>query len=86
MEVTKSSNVNVTEMIQLTKLQRYAKNDIFVKVLSRIKSVNPELWMKEGGDEEPVVSQTYYIYTKYSSYLAALQHLIITQNNTEQII
>ena len=45
-EVTKSKNVSVPEIIPLTKIQRYAKNDLFVKVVSIIKSVNPELWLK----------------------------------------
>ena len=50
-EVTNSSNVSVPEIIPLTKLQKYANNDIFVNVLSRIKSVKSALWLKEGGDE-----------------------------------
>ena len=58
-EVTKSSNVSVSEIIPLTKLQRYANNDLFVNNVSRIKSVRPELWLKEGGYEETTVSTTY---------------------------
>ena len=42
-EVTKSSNVSVPEMIQLAKLQSYANNDIFVNVVSIIKSFKPSL-------------------------------------------
>ena len=63
-EVTKLSNASVTEIIQLTKLQMCENNGIFVNVVSRIKSVKPEIWMKEGGDEEPVVAPKYYISTK----------------------
>ena len=74
-----------SEIIQLTKLQSYANNDLFVNVVSRIKSFNPELWLEEGGYEEPVVAPTYDIYTKNASYLAALQHIGITQNNTKNI-
>ena len=43
MEVTKSSNVSVPEIIPLTKLLKYANNDIFVNVVSRIKSVKSAL-------------------------------------------
>ena len=46
MEVTKSSNVSAEIVIALTKLQRYAKNELFINVVSRIKSVKPELWLK----------------------------------------
>ena len=42
-ELTKSSNVSVTEIVQLTKLQRYSNNDIFLNVVSRINSVKPAL-------------------------------------------
>ena len=35
---------------QQTKLQKYAKNDLCVNVVSRIKSIKPEIWLKEGGD------------------------------------
>ena len=48
MEVTKSSNVSVTEIIPLTKLQKYANNYLFVNLVSIIKSVKSELCMKEG--------------------------------------
>ena len=47
-EVTKSSNVSVTEIIPLTKLQKYANNYLFVNLVSIIKSVKSELCMKEG--------------------------------------
>ena len=50
-EVTKSSNVSIPKNIPLTKLQKYANNDIFANVVSRTKSVKSALWMKEGGDE-----------------------------------
>ena len=50
MEATKSSNASVPEIIPLNKLHRYAKNEIFLNVVSRIKSVKSELWLKEGGD------------------------------------
>ena len=42
--------------------------------------------MKEVGDEEPVVNPTDDVHTKNVSYLAALQHLGITQKNTEKYI
>ena len=47
-EVKKSSNVSIPEIILLTKLQGYANNDLFVNVVSLIKSVKPAIWMKEG--------------------------------------
>ena len=53
MEVTKSSNVSVPEIIPLTNFQKYANNAIFVNVVSRIKSFKLALWLKEGGYEEP---------------------------------
>ena len=51
MEVKKSSNVSVPEIIPLTKLQKYANNDLFSNFVSRIKSAKTALWLKEGGDE-----------------------------------
>ena len=81
MEVTKSSNVSVPEIIPLNKLQRYANNDIFVNVHSIIKSIKPALCMKEVGDEEPVVDPTDDISNKNMSYLAALQHIVLCNLN-----
>ena len=42
-EVKKSSNVSVPEIIPLTKLQKYTNNDLFVNVFSIIKSVKSAL-------------------------------------------
>ena len=56
--------MSVPEIIPLTKLQKYADNDIFVNVVSIIKSVKSELWLKEGGDEEPAVVTIDYISNK----------------------
>ena len=64
LEVTKSSNVSVPEIIPLTKLQKYANNDLFVNFVSRINSFKSELCMKEGGDEEPAVAPIYDISKK----------------------
>ena len=36
LEVTKSSSVSVKEIIQLTKLQRYANNDLFINVFPEL--------------------------------------------------
>ena len=85
MEVTKSSNVSVPEITPLTKLQKYANNDLFVNVVSRNKSVKSALWLKEGGYEQPSVAHTDNISNKTVCYLAALQNLEITINNTEEI-
>ena len=74
-----------SEIIQLTKPQKYANNDIFVNVVSRIKLVNPELFPKEGRDKEPLVAPTYYTSNKNASYLAALKNIGITKNNTKEI-
>ena len=63
-EVTKSLNVIVPEIIQLTKIQMHANNDLFVNVVSRIKSSKPAIWLKEGEHEEPVVAPTYDIFIK----------------------
>ena len=84
-EVTKSSNVSVPEIILLNKLQRYAKNDIFVNVVSRIESVKLPIFMKEGADNAEVAAPTYDISNKNMCYLAELQHLGNTQNNTKKI-
>ena len=69
----------------MTKLQRYANNDLFVNVVYGIKSVKPAIQLKEGADNKEVVAPTYDISNKNVRYLSALQHLGITQNNTEQI-
>ena len=58
MELTKSSNVSDPEIIPLTKLQTYANNDLFLNVVSKIKSVKSAIWLKEGGDEEPPIAPT----------------------------
>ena len=50
-DVTNSSNKSVTEIIPLTRLQKYANNDLFVNVVSIIKPVKSELWLKKGVDE-----------------------------------
>ena len=63
-EVTKSSNVDVLEIIPLAKLQKYANNDLFLNVVTIIKSVNSALWMKEGAYEKLSVSPTYDISNK----------------------
>ena len=69
--------MSVPEIIPLTKLQKYSKNDLFVNVVSRINSVKSELWLKEGGDEEPSLDPTYDISNKTACYLAALQNIRI---------
>ena len=53
MEVTKPSNVNIPEIIALTKPkpQKYPNNDLFLNVVSRINSGSSELCLKEGGDK-----------------------------------
>ena len=48
----------VPEINPLNKLQKYANNDLFINVVSRIKSVKSELWSNEWGDEEPSVATT----------------------------
>ena len=47
MEVTKSLNVSVPEIIQLTKLQKYTKMYLFVYVVSRNNPVKLALSLKE---------------------------------------
>ena len=76
MEVTKPSNVSVSDIIPLTKQQRYANNDLFVNVVSSIKSVKPAICLKEGIDNEEVVSPTDDIFNKNNYYLVALQILV----------
>ena len=79
MEAEKSSNVSVPEIILPTKLQKYANNYLFVKVVFRIKSVNSALWLREEGYEEPSVAPTYDISKKNECYLAALKNIGITK-------
>ena len=62
---------------------KVCKNDLFVNVVSRIKSVKPVIWMKEGSDNEEVAAPTYYISNKNACYLASLQTLGIKNNKTE---
>ena len=77
-EVTKSSNVSVQKIIPLTKLQKYANNDLFVNVVSIIKLAKSELCLKEGGHKEPEVYPTDDISNKNVCYLVPLQNLGIT--------
>ena len=86
MEVTKSSNVSVSEVIQMIKPQRYTNNDLFLNFVSIINTVGLSLWMKEGGDKEPVLAPIDDISNKNASYLAALQNLGITKNNFMAIL
>ena len=74
--------MSVPNIIQLTKLQKYANNDIFVDFVSLIKSVNSALYLKEGGHEEPSVAPIDDIYNKNACYLAALKNLGIIKNNS----
>ena len=77
--------MSVPEIIPLTKIQKYANNDIFVYFLSGVKAVKSALLLKEVGYEEPSVAPTDDIYKKNACYLAALQNLGIAHNNTEEI-
>ena len=74
--------MSVTNIIPLTQLQKYANNDIFLNVVSIIKSVKSEIWLKEGGDEEPSVDTTYDMSNKTACYLPALKNIGITKTNT----
>ena len=72
LQVTNSSNVSDPETIHQDNLQKYENNDLFVSVVSVLNSVNPEMWLKEGGYNEPVVAPTARMSSKSTSYLAAL--------------
>ena len=76
--------MSIPEVIPLAKLQKHANNNLFVD-FSKIKSTKSAPCLKEWGDKEPVVPPTYDISNKNECYLAALQHIVITQNNTEEI-
>ena len=56
MYVTKLSNVSDQEIIQHPNMHKYINEDLFLSINSRFKSVKPELWLKEGGDDETKVS------------------------------
>ena len=86
MEVTKSSNASVPEIISLTKLQKYANNGIFVNVVSKIESVTSALWLKEGGYKESEVAPTYVISNRKECHLSAQNNLVITQNINEEVM
>ena len=45
-QVTKSSNFSDSEIIHQAKLQKYENNDLFVSVISILKSVKTEMWLK----------------------------------------
>ena len=86
MEVKKSSNVSVPEIIPLTKLQRYANNDLFINVFIGINSVKPALCMKEGVYEEPLLYSIYDIFKKmrliYQHYnILELQKIIMNKSH-----
>ena len=59
--------MSVKEIIQQTKLQKYANNNLLLNVVSRINSVKTALCLKERGDEQPVVAPTDDIYNIFSS-------------------
>ena len=71
-QVENSSNFIDSEIIYQDKLQKYEKNDLFVSVVYTFKSVNTELWIQEGGDDEPAVDPIAGISSKETYYLAAL--------------
>ena len=49
------------------------------------KSVNLELWLKEGEDDGPLLAPIYGMSSKATSYLAATHRIGIVQNTPEQI-
>ena len=73
----------VLKKIPLTKIQRYAKNDLFENIVSWDKSVKSELCLKERKYKEPLVASTYEISNKNACYLVALQNIGIMKNYTE---
>ena len=76
-QVTNSSNVSDPEIIHKDKLRKYDNNDLFVSVISIFKSLEPALWLKEGGDYEPVAAPIAGMSSKATYYLAALHNLLI---------
>ena len=76
--------MSVPEVIPLTKIQKYANNDMFVNVVSIIKPVKSALYMKEGVDKKSSVAATYDIYNKNACYLSALQNLGITKKKLKK--
>ena len=83
--LTNSSNISDPGIIRQAKLLNDENNDLFFSVVSIFKSVKPALWLKEGGDEKPGVAPISVIYSKATSYLAALQQPGISQNIPAQI-
>ena len=77
--------MSVLEIIPLTKLQKCANDDLFINVVTIIKSVESALCLKEGGDEEPSAAPTYDIFNETACYLAALKNIGMTQNNIKEI-
>ena len=71
-QVTKWSNISDPEIIHQAKLWKYENNYLFVSVVSIFKPFKPELWLKEGGDDKPVVSPIASMSFKSTSYLEAL--------------
>ena len=48
-------------------------------------SVKPEMWLKGGGDDEPVVAPISGMYSKSNYYTAALQKMGISHNSPAHI-
>ena len=84
-QVKKSSNVSDPEIIHQAKIKNYENNDLFVSSVFIFKSVNPALWLKEGGDDGPLVAPIYGMSSKATYYLAALHQIRIAQNTPEKI-
>ena len=71
----KSSNVGNPENIHQDKLRKYENDDLFVSVISIFELFKLELWLKEGGDDEPVVAPISGMSSKATYYLSALQQM-----------
>ena len=76
--------MSVPEIIPLTKLQRYEINDLFVKVVSIIKSVNPATCPKEEAENDEMVAPTDDISNKNANDLSELKILRL-KKYSEQI-
>ena len=84
-QVTKSSNVSDPEIFCQDEIRKYENNDLFISLNSIFKSVKTAMWLKEGGDDEPVVDPVSGMSSKDTSYLESLQQMEISQNTPAQI-
>ena len=85
MHVTKLSNISDPDIIQHPNMHKYINENLFLSINSRFKSIKPELWMKEGGDDEPKVAHVAGMSSKADLYSTSLKQMGIKKHNPPHI-